>query len=116
VFAYPGNVGNDYSAGCNGLIKNHKAFLIENASDLEKIMGWESQDVKQKNVIEPSLFLELSDTEKQIMDILKGSEAIHINQISSKLEMPMSKISPLLLEMEFKGLIKCLPGNLYKFL
>ena len=113
VFAFPGNVGNMYSSGCNALIKQNKAALIECAADLEKMMGWEEQTGANRKTIEPLLFVELTDTEKKIIDAIKVSSPVHVNQLSLKLEMPMSKLSPLLIEMEFKGLLKCLPGNLY---
>jgi DNA processing protein len=35
VFAFPGRAGDPASAGCNQLIKTHRAALIENGSDLE---------------------------------------------------------------------------------
>ncbi len=115
VFAFPGNIKNEYSGGCNKLIKTNKAALIECAADLEKMMGWERQSTN-KNFIEPLLFPELLDIEKQMIHFMRLSDTVHINQILSKFDMPMSKICPLLIEMEFKGLVKCFPGNLYKVL
>ena len=114
VFAFPGNVGNEYSSGCNALIKQNKAALIECAADLEKMMGWEERTGANAKPVEPLLFVELTDTEKKIIETVRASAPTHVNQLSLKLEMPMSKLSPLLIEMEFKGLLKCLPGNLYK--
>ena len=114
VFAFPGNIGNEYSGGCNALIKQNKAALIECATDLEKMMGWEERTGANRKTVQPLLFVELTDIEKKIIDAIKVSAPAHINQLSMKLEMPMSKLSPLLIEMEFKGLLQCLPGNLYK--
>jgi DNA processing protein len=45
VFAFPGRVGDEWSAGCNALIKNNKASLIESADDIMHIMNWEKQTV-----------------------------------------------------------------------
>ncbi len=113
VFAFPGNIGNEYSTGCNSLIKNNKAALIENAQDLTKLMGWESNKTSLKKV-EPLLFVDLSEFEKGIIGFLKKSEIAHINHLVSNFEMPISRIAPTLLELEFKGLLRCLPGSLYK--
>lgn len=114
VFAFPGRVGDEYSLGCNTLIKTNKAALIECATDLENFMGWEQK--QDKKWIQPTLFVDLSEQEKQIIALLRTDELLHINQLSLMIEMPMSKVSSLLIEMEFKGLLKCLPGNLYKLL
>ena len=42
VFAFPGRSDDAASAGCNSLIKSHKAALIESCRDLEYILGWET--------------------------------------------------------------------------
>jgi DNA processing protein len=47
------------------------------------------------------------------MDIL-GEEELSIDIISIKANMPMSKVSALLLNLEFAGLIRSLPGKIYK--
>ena len=113
VFAFPGRVNDEFSAGCNTLIRKNKAALIESAAHLEKMMGWE-QSKKSRSVIEPTLFAELSEEEKQIITQIKTPGGLHINQIALRLEMPISRIASRLVEMEFKGLVKPLPGNIYK--
>jgi DNA processing protein len=42
VFAYPGNIGQSHSAGCNNLIKSNKAHLLTGIKDLEYIMNWDA--------------------------------------------------------------------------
>jgi len=65
--------------------------------------------------IQTTLFLDLTDEEQQIVSTLRlNSEGLQLNELSLKLEKPISKISSLLLEMEFKGVVKCLPGNVYR--
>jgi predicted Rossmann fold nucleotide-binding protein DprA/Smf involved in DNA uptake len=44
---------------------------------------------------------------------MKESE-LTIDAICRSLEMPVNKLSSLLLQMEFKGMVKCYPGNLYR--
>ena len=113
VFAFPGRANDEFSAGCNALIRENKAALIESAADLEKMMAWE-QSTKSKNIIEPTIFAELSDEEKQILLLIKTPDGLNINQIALKMEMPVSRIASRLIEMEFKALVKPLPGNMYK--
>ena len=43
---------------------------------------------------------------------LKGQ--VRINELTVQLNKPYSKLSSQLLEMEFKGLVRCLPGGMYR--
>lgn len=115
VFAFPGRVNDEWSAGCNALIKNNKASLIESADDILRFMNWEKQNSTSTPVVQTALFLDLTDEEQEIVTKLRqNSEGIQLNELAIQLIKPISKISALLLEMEFKGLVKCLPGNLYR--
>jgi len=115
VFAFPGRVNDEWSAGCNALIKNNKASLIESADDILRFMNWEKQDSAVKQTVQTTLFLDLSDEEQEIVTVLRQhSEGIQVNELSILLAKPFSKISSQLLEMEFKGIVKCLPGGIYR--
>ena len=55
VFAFPGRVNDECSLGCNNLIKQNKAALIQSAADISYIMGWEQ---KTKNApVQKQLFV-----------------------------------------------------------
>jgi len=115
VFAFPGRVDDEWSKGCNALIKNNKASLIESADDILRFMNWEKQDSGSSHAIQTALFMDLTEEEQGIVSTLRqNTEGIQFNELAILLEKPVSKISSLLLEMEFKGLVKCLPGNMYK--
>jgi DNA processing protein len=113
VFAIPGRITDPRSKGCNQLIKANKASLIESAEDLEYIMGWEVNRFKQK-VIQREIFNELKGYERQIVELLKNKGELSLNELSSTMNLPISQISPVLLNLEFKGILKGLPGNRYK--
>lgn len=115
VFAFPGRVGDEWSAGCNALIKNNKASLIESADDLMRFMNWEAADKTNPMNVQPVLFPDLTDEEQAIISLLRQhADGVQVNEMAVQLARPFSKISSLLLEMEFKGLLKCLPGGIYK--
>lgn len=116
VFAFPGRIGDEYSAGCNTLIKNNKAALIESAQDLMNAMNWESQsNIAHSSSIQTTLFVDLSDEEQQIVSILRQhSDGVQVNELAVISGYPFSRISSLLLEMEFRGVVKCMPGSIYK--
>jgi len=113
VFAVPGRVDDSQSVGCNRLIKSHKAALLESVKDLEYIMGWEEKG-KEKKPIQNQLFVDLSEEESQLMAAFGESEQSALDILSLKAKLPVSKTTSLLLELEFKGLIKSLPGKVYQ--
>ncbi|UCG26768.1 MAG: DNA-processing protein DprA [Bacteroidales bacterium] len=112
VFAFPGRVKDTYSAGCNRIIKTNKAALIEGIRDIEYIMGWEPEPIK-KGPVQKEMFRDLSEEEKVFMKMLKENDRLTINQMSALSGIPVSKASPVLLNLEFSGLVRCLPGNIY---
>jgi len=115
VFAYPGRVTDEWSVGCNALIKNNKASLIESADDILRFLNWEKHESGKATVVQTAMFVDLSDDEQCIITSLRQSmEGIQVNDLALKLIKPISKISSLLLELEFKGLVKCLPGGMYR--
>ncbi len=113
VFAIPGRIEDKYSIGCNKLIKTNKAALLEKVEDLEYLLGWDITKPKQKE-IQKELFNELSEIELLLFNIINENNGISIDQISLHAKILMSKVSATLLEMEFNGIIKCLPGKIYK--
>lgn len=114
VFAFPGRMDDEWSRGCNMLIKNNRAGLIESAEDMLKMMGWEKGQV-QKTMPRLDLFTELTEEEMKVFTCLRTyPDGIHVNLLAVTLAFPYSKLTAVLLEMEFKMYVKSLPGNVYK--
>lgn len=113
VFAFPGRVGDKYSEGCNQLIRSKKAALIEKVEDLEYEMGWEAGK-ETKAPVQAKLFQDLTEEEQIIGNAMKVNGPLPIDHIALKANMPVSKVSSILLNMEFTGLVKSLPGKLYE--
>ena len=111
VFAIPGRINDEVSEGCNRLIKQHKAHLLESADDVGYIMRWDELD--KEKVIQKSLFLELSKEEQSVIDIIKEVAQITIDDLNSRLRLPPSELAAMLLNLEFKGAIRSLPGKRY---
>jgi DNA processing protein len=89
------------------------AALIENATDLEFQMGWEISSTK-KQPFQHQLFIDLTNEETNILNILKREEKSFIDIICQESGMPMSKVSAILLNLEFKGAVDALPGKMYR--
>ncbi|MFV0391938.1 MAG: DNA-processing protein DprA [Paludibacteraceae bacterium] len=116
VFAVPGRIGDELSGGCNALIKYNKASLVESAEDIIRLMNWEENKTsKPAEIIQTTLFENLSEEEYEIIGLLRQNpEGINVNEMTILLQKPFSKLSSKLLDMEFRGLTKCLPGGMYK--
>ncbi len=112
VFAVPGRSGDQLSEGCNNLIKNNKAALIDDPYDLIKVMSW---DVELDNKSRQRLLLfDLSEQEQMVFDFLKTNVDCHIDTITTQNNMPHSRVASVLLELEIKGAVMALPGKRYK--
>ena len=104
VFAVPGAIDRQNTAGTNRLIKDgaKPVFSIDDICEELKIVF----DRKEKKEIP------VSDLEKKILDIL-SSEPLYPDQMTEILKEPMPVLLPQLLSLEIKGLVKQLPGNKY---
>jgi DNA processing protein len=114
VFAFPGRAGDVLAEGCNGLIKQNRAVLIENAADLLYAMQWQEIEKKPKASKQIPLLINLSDDEKRIMDVFSVKASLHIDEICQTTEFTISKISALLLQLEFSNIINSRPGKMYE--
>jgi DNA processing protein len=111
VFAVPGKVNDKYSEGCNFLVKTNKAALLQSAEDIKYIMNWQTDSPKSKQI---KLFRELNHEEQLIMDILEKNKECSIDFIVLNSKLSSSKIAAILLTLEFDGMVKSLPGKMFK--
>ena len=119
VFAFPGKVGDEYSKGCNNLIRNNGAALITSAQDFVEAMGWitdaQLNEARQKG-IERQLFPSLSLEEMQIVGALQKQNDQQINMLSVTSNLPVARLTAILFELELKGVVKVLAGGTYHLL
>ncbi len=115
VFAIPGRIGDLHSEGCNKLIKINKAALLQSAKDIIYLMNW--NDVKgNKKSMQRQLFANLSSDEELIVETLKEKGDLDIDTLLIETAMMPAKAASVLLNMEFEGIIRCLPGKVYRLL
>lgn len=115
-FAFPGPVNAEYSKGCNNLIRDNGAMLITSTHDFVSAMGWvddnELQKARQEG-IERQMFVDLTDDERRIVELLQQNNDMQINVIAVKADMPISKLTALLFSLEMKGVLKAMAGGCY---
>jgi len=115
VFAVPGRIGDQHSEGCNKLIKINKAALIQSAKDISYLLNWDDLKV-QKKPVQRQLFLNLTPEEELIVAILKEKGDLDIDTLLIETTMLPAKAASVLLNMEFEGVIRCLPGKIYRLI
>lgn len=121
VFVYPGRCNDAASAGCNALIKHNKAALIENADDLLQAMCWHTNTASTtpttpSSIAHTSIFQNLSDEDKKIVICLEQYQHLHIDHLSELVAIKVEDLLPMLLLLEFQGIVVCLPGNRYQLI
>ena len=115
VFALPGRAGDPLAEGCNGLIKRNKASLIENSDDLLDAMQWLVNPKKKKSGgRQIPLLVALTEEEQALMNLLEQRKSVHVDEICQILQLPVSKVSTLLLQLEFSNLVRSRPGKCYE--
>ncbi|MBP6334808.1 MAG: DNA-processing protein DprA [Bacteroidia bacterium] len=118
VFAFPGRITDEYSQGCHHLIRENKAMLVTGAEDIAKALNWDLEEEEKLKKVKKQLrlFLELNPDEKSIVSILQEDSCAAIDSIAIKAGMPVSKVSTLLLHLEFAGVLRSLPGKVYQLI
>ena len=114
VFAVPGEIGKSFSEGCNLLIRNYKASIYTGFRDIEEALNWDLESKPSKKVVQRN-YDHLSNDQKKVVDILlKNGQQMHIDSLSWQSETPLNQLASILLQLEFEGLIKPLPGKEYR--
>jgi DNA processing protein len=104
VFAFPGNVDSPRSAGTNELIKQGAKLVTRLEDILEEI-----PQIPPGPPPEEAPALRLSEEETRVLSVLTH-EALHIDQIIARSELPSARTSATLLSLELAGYVKQLPG------
>ena len=113
VFAVPGRVGDKASAGCNLLIRDNRAVLLQSAEEFVEAMGWATAK-KESEPVQRELFPELSPDEMAVFEALKDSDGKHLNMLTVETNIPIGQLSSILFEMELRGIVRLLSGGMYK--
>ena len=113
VFAVPGNLGIKQSEGTNLLIQKGEAKLVRYAEDLLVELELKLKPILGKNI--PRDSVELNFFEEKIIDSL-NNEPLQIDKIAMNTNLTTSECLVHLLSLEFKGLVKQLPGKMFALL
>lgn len=112
VMAIPGRPEDIWSVGCNRLIKENVAALVENGTDIANILGLSCQ--KQKPIqTSLNLFEDGNGYETTILQTLTDKGELNIDELKLHTRIPISELSATLLKLELEGRVTVLPGKNY---
>jgi DNA processing protein len=111
VGAVPGPIYSVMSKGTHELIKSGAA-LIECPDDIHTLLRTTGAGAKEASS-KIEIPFDLPMEEKQIIDCLDGTEAIHIDDLAEKTGLSTGDVLSRLLMLELKSLIKQLPGKYF---
>lgn len=116
VYAVPGMLGSVHSEGCNFLIRDNKASIFTSVEDMAMAMGWEQND----NSPEPARPVQMQTSfegftqdEGQILALLRQKGTMQLDELAWQAGMHLNKLAALLLNLEFQGMVRSLPGKKY---
>jgi DNA processing protein len=112
VFALPGRIDEEFSEGCNYLIKTNRANLITKVEDIEYILGWIETKLKPKPQL--TIYPNLNKEEQKIVNLIAENKSINFDNLQFQLNMPNSKLAMSILNLEMQSIIIALPGKVYK--
>lgn len=111
IFAIPGRVRDAKSAGCNLLIRKEEAKLAESAADIATALRWTETD--RQKARQTQLFLDLDPAETNLLNIIRDQPEIPIDRLTAEAKLSPGELASLILGLEFKGVIRTLPGKRY---
>ena len=114
VMTVPGRVGDPNAAGCHALIKQHKAYLVEEPADVAFHLGWHLEDKPGDSGKAAAQAIEKTPEEATILALMNNHDQLHIDQIAYQSGMGTSQVNVILFNMELKGLVTALPGQMYR--
>jgi DNA processing protein len=114
VFAVPGNLQSKYSEGCNNLIRSMKAGIYMGVNELEESLSWNRESPVDAPAKLPDTS-HLDPTEIKILERLLEKQEADIDWLSRDMGIPISELAIKLLNLEFLGFVKAIPGKKYQW-
>lgn len=110
VLAVPGRLDQPASEGCNHLIRNQQARIYTSPEDIEQALNWD-------NALQPAVVpaglnpADFTPEEFSLLEILLAHKEKQIDELSWQAQLPINQVSTLLLGLEFRGVVRALPGK-----
>jgi DNA processing protein len=110
VFAVPGSIFSPKSLGPHRLIQDG-AKLVMSIDDILSELPQQLDIFDERKAAEPPV-VNLTETEQKVMASL-SHEPVHIDSLARQTGLPTAQLLAALLELEFKNVVKQLPGKFF---
>jgi DNA processing protein len=114
IFAVPGRTDDEKSEGCNYLIQANIAQIFTDVEQFLFAMNWSKSKKKPKQ--QTLAFADLSADEQKIIDALKTTDTLHIDELQNRCSLSSGELANAILSLELSGIIASLPGKRYQLL
>ncbi len=101
VFAFPGRISDDHSAGCNRLIKEGRAKLVMSVEDILEELNI---NVALQQLEMPQAVAE-NDVERRILSALSANP-VHIDELGRQASVPAAEVTSALTLLELRGAVR----------
>jgi DNA processing protein len=111
VYAIPGNINSEKSAGCNLLIKISKASIALSPEQVCEDMGLNENE--RDNLFQENIDIQFSNKNEEAVFSKLTYEPLHIDALAADCSLDISNLLVSLLNLELKGFVRQLPGKYY---
>ncbi len=114
VLAFPGRPSDEFSMGCNNLIKSDKARLVTSAEDILYHLGWDRHVRKRAAAVEQELLPLLTSEEAALCAALDAEAGLSAVDVALKAGISFKTAVGILAELELRGVVRQLAGGCYR--
>jgi DNA processing protein len=114
VMALPGRITDTQSFGSNNLIRTGKARMVLTANDIIEDLDWSTEQTLAETINEASPLDRLNPTEQIIYKAFDSAATLDWAGLSTATGLTMGELAMALMDLELKGVVRCLPGKRYE--
>ncbi len=111
VYAIPGRLSDPRSAGCNLLLRQQVASLLQDTEAFLEELGWATASA---SIRQSSLPFNLDPAETILLNLLETHAIMHIDSFYLLSGLPAGAAAAAILSLEMRNLIRPLPGKRYQ--
>ncbi len=116
VFAIPHSLDNPKGRGCNYMIRNNTAKMVENVEDIISEFEWlrsSRSDQDPKKVDLNSILSELSTVAGEVFQLILKNDEMHVDRLLADSGLKHGALNTALLELEIGQFVKPQPGKIF---
>ena len=110
LMAIPGNIDSSLSSGCNKIIKEFPSSVITSVEDIYEVYDFKNE----KRMVEEQYY-QFNFEEQLILAVMQENE-VHYDEILVKTKLASKQLNITLTNLQLKGLVKKMPGNIYRII